>query len=160
MYIRRPSVASLTVECPSFSWVGQSARRMAQEPLTASSMVQQTQVSHYVNFTLLTGENTLLTHPFFFSVILEPCHLLEGEMGRKEDSQERINGSTMLGNQCPSLTLQAATSLVQMKQLWQYFLTKVEPTTTNKNNTTNPPWELQNTLILFLVHPFPNVGCV
>lgn len=27
-------------------------------------------------------------------------------MGRKGDSQERINGSTMLGNQCPSLALQ------------------------------------------------------
>lgn len=47
----------------------------------------------------------------------------------------------------PVWLCKAATSLGQIEQLWQHFSTKMEPTTTNKNNTTNPPWELQNTFV-------------
>lgn len=66
---------------------------------------------------------------------------LRGEMGRRWSFQEGTNGSTAVGNQCPELALQDQHLPGKTECLQQHFLAKIEPTTTNKNNTTNPPWE-------------------
>lgn len=133
--IRRAGPASLIVECPPSFGSGNKREEWCKSPWQQAAWSSKPR-SAAMLISLYWLEKRLSCHT---PVILEPCHLLEGEMGRKGDSQEKINGLTVLGNQCPSLTLQAATSLVQMKQLWQYFLTKMGPTTTNKNNPQTHP---------------------